>query len=125
MDNRMLGAEILKCQNQLASAKIGTDEYEKLLATLRKLQELEGNDQKLELDEKRADIETMKVNNELHKLANDEKKIRSDERRDYIKLGVGTFAGFGAIWLTLVGEGEKVIRSKAFQTATGMLRKFM
>lgn len=125
MDNRKLGTEILKVQDQLAVAKVGSDEYDKLLQTLSKLQSLEDSDVKLGLDEKRAEIETIKVNNEMHKLDNDEKKIKSDERRDYIKLGVGTAAGFGAILLTLVGESEKVIRTKGFQFATKMLNKFI
>lgn len=125
MDNRKLGTEILKVQDQLAVAKVGSEEYDKLLQTLSKLQSLEDNDTKLGIDEKRAEIETIKVNNEMHKLDNDEKKIRSDERRDYIKLGVGTFAGFGAIFLTLVGESEKVIRTKGFQFATKILNKFI
>ena len=125
MDNRMLSAEILKIQERLASAKIGSDDYDKLLQTLSKLQALEDSDTKLVIDEKRADIEALKVNNDMHKLENDEKKIKSDERRDYVKLGVGTFAGFGAIWLTLVGESEKVIRTKGFQFATKMLYKFI
>lgn len=125
MDNRMLSAEILKIQERLASAKIGSDDYDKLLQTLSKLQALEDRDTKLVIDEKCADIEALKVNNDMRKLENDEKKIKSDERRDYIKLGVGTFAGFGAIWLTLVGESEKVIRTKGFQFATKMLHKFI
>ena len=125
MDNRKLGTEILKVQDQLAVAKVGSEEYDKLLQTLSKLQSLEDNDTKLGIDEKRTEIETIKVNNEMHKLDNDEKKIRSDERRDYIKLGVGTFAGFGAIFLTLVGESEKVIRTKGFQFATKILNKFI
>lgn len=125
MDNRMLSAEILKIQERLASARVGSDDYDKLLQTLSKLQSLEDNDTKLVIDEKRAEIEGLKVDNEMHKLENDEKKIKSDERRDYIKLGVGTFAGFGAIWLTLVGESEKVIRTKGFQFATKMLHKFI
>ena len=125
MDNRKLGTEILKVQDQLAVAKVGSEEYDKLLQTLSKLQSLEDNDTKLGIDEKRTEIETIKANNEMHKLDNDEKKIRSDERRDYIKLGVGTFAGFGAIFLTLVGESEKVIRTKGFQFATKILNKFI
>ena len=125
MDNRMLDAEILKLQTQLANAKVGSEDYDKLLATLKKLQELEVTDRKADVEDQRIEFEIMKVNNDQLKLLNDAKKIRSDERRDYIKLGVGTFAGFGAIWLTLVGEGEKIIRTKAWQTATGMLRKFM
>lgn len=125
MDNRKLGTEILKVQDQLAVAKVGSEEYDKLLQTLSKLQSLEDNDTKLGLDEKHAELETIKVNNETHKLDNDEKKIKSDERRDYIKLGVGTAAGFGAIFLTLVGESEKVIRTKGFQFATRMLHKFI
>lgn len=125
MDNRMLSAEILKIQERLASAKVGSDDYDKLLQTLSKLQSLEDNDTKLVIDEKRAEIEGLKVDNDMRKLENDKKKIKSDERRDYIKLGVGTFAGFGAIWLTLVGESEKVIRTKGFQFATKMLHKFI
>lgn len=125
MDNRMLSSEILKIQERLASAKIGSDDYDKLLQTLSRLQTLEDNDTKLTIDEKRAEIEGLKVNNDMHKLENDARKIKSDERRDYIKLGVGTFAGFGAIWLTLVGESEKVIRTKGFQFATKMLHKFI
>lgn len=125
MDNRMLSAEILKIQERLASAKIGSEDYDKLLQTLSKLQSLEDNDTKLAIDEKRAEIEGLKVDNDMRKLENDEKKIKSDERRDYIKLGVGTFAGFSAIWLTLVGESEKVIRTKGFQFATKMLHKFI
>lgn len=124
MDNRILSAEILKVQNQLAGAKIGSEDYNTLLQTLQKLQSIEDNDTKLALDERRADIEDLKVNNEMRRLINDEKKIKSDERRDYIKLGVGTAAGFGAIFLTLVGESEKVIRTKGWQFATRILQKF-
>lgn len=124
MDNRKLGTEILKVQDQLAVAKVGSEEYDRLLQTLGKLQALEDNDTKLGIDEKRADIEAIKVNNEMHKLDNEEKKIKSDERRDYIKLGVGTAAGFGAIFLTLIGESEKVIRTKGWQFATRILQKF-
>lgn len=125
MDNRKLGTEILKVQDQLAVAKVGSDEYDKLLQTLSKLQSLEDNDTRFGLDEQRANIEAIRANNEVHKLNNEEKKIKSDERRDYIKLGVGTAAGFGAIFLTLVGESEKVIRTKGFQFATRMLHKFI
>lgn len=124
MDNRILSTEILKVQNQLAGAKIGSEDYNTLLQTLQKLQSIEDNDTKLALDERRADIEDLKVNNEMRRLINDEKKIKSDERRDYIKLGVGTAAGFGAIFLTLVGESEKVIRTKGWQFATRILQKF-
>ena len=124
MDNRILSTEILKVQNQLAGAKIGSEDYNTLLQTLQKLQSIEDNDTKLALDERRADIEDLKVNNEMRRLINEEKKIKSDERRDYIKLGVGTAAGFGAIFLTLVGESEKVIRTKGWQFATRILQKF-
>lgn len=124
MDNRILSTEILKVQNQLAGAKIGSEDYNTLLQALQKLQSIEDNDTKLALDERRADIEDLKVNNEMRRLINEEKKIKSDERRDYIKLGVGTAAGFGAIFLTLVGESEKVIRTKGWQFATRILQKF-
>ena len=115
-DLRMLSNEIIRVQGELANLRPGSEEYKNCLDELIALQAIENDDSQLQID-------SAKVDNDRQKIEVEDQRSRREERREYTKIGASILGGAGLITLTQLLESEKVIRSKAWQFATGIVRR--
>lgn len=136
MDKVKLEDQIVKAQNALEGKKPGTDEYDKLVDSIKELQALQLKEREFDLKEK---TETSKCQSEWRKVEISDKEqenkvveLRNKDRNDkrqvalaYAKIIVGSIGTVGSILLVTACEEDKIIRSKAYQFVKNFAQRFI